>query len=240
MWYRQGTVSVTSGSTSVVGLSTFWSTQIASGDAFQGPDGAWYEILAVVSDTHLTLATPYAGTTASGQGYAVMRGDSSLSAETAQRLTELLDTLRTYSGGGDFFKDGSVAMTGDLDLAGHKLVSPLIGAASYTVGSYSLSGSVLTLDCATGNFFPVALTHSVGSIAFVNLPASGRLYQFMVEFAQDATGGRLVSGWPAGAKWNGGNQYLATSAAHSKDRVVGDTYDAGASFALGVGMVDIK
>lgn len=63
-WYDTGTVSVTNGSTAVVGSGTdFISAKVQVGEAFYGPDGKIYEIAAIVSSTSLTLADNYLGTT---------------------------------------------------------------------------------------------------------------------------------------------------------------------------------
>ncbi|PTX49064.1 hypothetical protein IQ03_02461 [Gemmobacter caeni] len=70
-WYRTGTVAVTNGSATVTGTSTQWVSAAKTGDAIHLPDGRIYEILTINSNTSITLATNYLGTTASGQGYAI-------------------------------------------------------------------------------------------------------------------------------------------------------------------------
>lgn len=70
-WYRTGTVAVTNGSATVTGTSTQWVSAAKTGDAIHLPDGRIYEILTINSNTSITLASNYLGTTASGQGYAI-------------------------------------------------------------------------------------------------------------------------------------------------------------------------
>lgn len=72
-WYRTGTVSVENGSTTVTGTLTAWLMAAKVGDAFRGPDSARYEITAVNSNTSLAIFPAYAGSTASGQAYAIER-----------------------------------------------------------------------------------------------------------------------------------------------------------------------
>lgn len=77
-WYKTGTVTVTNGSTEVVGSGTTWGDgTITPGDSFSLVDanGAavepFYEVASVTDDTHLTLSNAYGGTTASGVKYAL-------------------------------------------------------------------------------------------------------------------------------------------------------------------------
>lgn len=73
-WYRQGTIALTNASTAITGTLTGWTNQVKAGDALLAPDGKWYEIAAdAASNTALTLVTAYAGSTASGQSYAINR-----------------------------------------------------------------------------------------------------------------------------------------------------------------------
>lgn len=72
-WYRTGTVSVENASTTVTGSLTAWLMAAKTGDAFVGPDGARYEITAVTSNTEIEIYPAYAGSTASGQSYAIER-----------------------------------------------------------------------------------------------------------------------------------------------------------------------
>jgi hypothetical protein len=76
-WYKAGTVTVTNNSPNVIGAGTTWSNgAVASGAAFSLIDtsGAaiapFYEVLSVTDDTHITLKTPYGGTTVNGAQYA--------------------------------------------------------------------------------------------------------------------------------------------------------------------------
>ncbi|MFM5040697.1 phage head spike fiber domain-containing protein [Aeromonas caviae] len=75
IWYRAGTVVVTSGSTKVVGTGTTWRSGVYKpdkGHIFWGPDGRAYEVDYVESDTVLYLVTAYAGGSATGQAYSIV------------------------------------------------------------------------------------------------------------------------------------------------------------------------
>lgn len=63
-----GTLSVTNGSATVTGAGTNFTGQITVGDYVKvDTDGTWYRVTAIASNTSLTIAVVYAGTTASGQ-----------------------------------------------------------------------------------------------------------------------------------------------------------------------------
>lgn len=72
--YRQGTVSVTNNSVTVLGVGTEWLVNIQPGNLFAlKNDSVWYSIAAVGADGELTLQTPYAGETKTGAAYNIHR-----------------------------------------------------------------------------------------------------------------------------------------------------------------------
>ena len=72
--YREGTVSVTNGSQTVTGVGTSWLAEVASGYLFVSVgQGIVYQVAAVGSNTSITLAANYAGTSGSGLSYVVAR-----------------------------------------------------------------------------------------------------------------------------------------------------------------------
>lgn len=89
-----GTVTVTSGSTAVTGSGTNWvASGIAGGTLFV--NGGAYPIASVNSNTSLTLAIAYVGTTQSGRPYAIAVEQAVLAQTTANanRLADLLDQI---------------------------------------------------------------------------------------------------------------------------------------------------
>lgn len=114
IWYRIGTVAVTNGSPTVTGTLTAFTNQGVAGDSFLGPDGKDYEIASVDSNTQLTLATNYAGSTASGQSYAVKRYSTEWS-DVAKLSLKISDFLQTIAGvyGGTGAPNNSLGNDGD-------------------------------------------------------------------------------------------------------------------------------
>lgn len=62
-WYRAGTVSVTLNSNAVIGTGTAFVANSRVGDAFLGPDGGWYEITNIASNTALSITPNYRSAT---------------------------------------------------------------------------------------------------------------------------------------------------------------------------------
>lgn len=89
-WTKSGTVSVENGKSVVYGAGTTWASDkiTRAGDTFKAPDGRDYELLSVQSNTQLTLTSPYLGTTASGQAYALIH-TGLLPAELAVAISDL-------------------------------------------------------------------------------------------------------------------------------------------------------
>lgn len=75
LWYRTGTVTLTTGSKNVTGYGTKWKSANplpGKGSMLCGPDGKLYEVDIVADDTTMTLVSAYQGTSGPGQGYALV------------------------------------------------------------------------------------------------------------------------------------------------------------------------
>ena len=71
-WQRTGTVAVTSGSNTVIGMNVDFAASSRVGDSFIGPDGLTYEVSNVASATVISILPAYKGPTVSGAAYAIM------------------------------------------------------------------------------------------------------------------------------------------------------------------------
>ncbi|MDX0298294.1 pyocin knob domain-containing protein [Sinorhizobium meliloti] len=95
--YVTGTVSVTAGSAVVTGSGTAWAAALIAGGIFglDSSNGNPVPILSVDSNTQLTLAKPWRGTTAAGQGYWIVRDTAYLQQQTvnAQALSTYIQRL---------------------------------------------------------------------------------------------------------------------------------------------------
>ena len=90
-WYKSGTVSVTLNSNAVIGTGTAFLTNGRVGDAFRGPDGGWYEVTNIASDTALSISPNYKGATNAAGIYALapMQGYVKDSADALRSLVNL-------------------------------------------------------------------------------------------------------------------------------------------------------
>lgn len=70
-WYRSGTANAVLNSTTIIGSGTKFAANGLVGDAFLGPDGRWYEVTNIASDTVLSILPAYQGTAVSAGNYAL-------------------------------------------------------------------------------------------------------------------------------------------------------------------------
>ena len=71
---KNGVVTLTNGSATVVGTNTTWLGEVESGDAFTVTgSGVFYDVASVESNTQLTLSTPYSGASVTDTTYTIAR-----------------------------------------------------------------------------------------------------------------------------------------------------------------------
>lgn len=111
------------------------------------------------------------------------------------------------------------------------------GGEGNVVITTTASGTTLTLDLSSGNWFDVTLTGDC-TLAFSNPPASGRGYQWTIVLRQDSTGSRTVT-WPGSVSWqdtdgtDGGAAPTLYTAATAQDVIVITTLDGGVTYGGG-------
>ncbi|WP_440057964.1 tail fiber domain-containing protein [Pseudomonas fragariae (ex Marin et al. 2024)] len=93
-WYKAGTVSVTQNSNAVIGSGTAFIANSRVGDGFRGPDGGWYEVTNIASDTAMSIAPNYQGASNSTGGYALapLQGYVKESADALRALVNKFGT----------------------------------------------------------------------------------------------------------------------------------------------------
>ncbi|CAI2797118.1 MULTISPECIES: hypothetical protein [Pseudomonas fluorescens group] len=91
-WYKTGTVSVTPGSNAVLGAGTSFIANSRVGDAFRGPDGEWYEVTNIASDSALSIAPAYQGSAVATGVYSLapMQGYVKDSADALRAATQVI------------------------------------------------------------------------------------------------------------------------------------------------------
>ena len=90
-WYKAGTVSVAPNSNAVTGTGTSFIANSRVGDAFLGPDGRWYEVTNIASNTAMSISPNYLGAAANAGTYALapMQGYVKDSADALRTLVNL-------------------------------------------------------------------------------------------------------------------------------------------------------
>ncbi len=91
-WYKTGTVAVTPGSNAVIGTGTSFIANSRVGDAFRGPDGGWYEVTNIASNTSLSIAPDYQGASVAAGAYSLapMQGYVKDSADALREATKTI------------------------------------------------------------------------------------------------------------------------------------------------------
>lgn len=92
-WYKTGTVSITNGQTVVTGTGTAFASNARVGDGFTGPDGVWYEVINIASQTVLSIYPAYKGATVSNSPSYMIAPLQGYNKETADRLRAITDSI---------------------------------------------------------------------------------------------------------------------------------------------------
>lgn len=120
-------------------------------------------------------------------------------------------------------QDGIVGQGTLLDII--NLVNARDGA---TVTALSNVAGTVTIDCSLGDYFTLVLGANVTTIAFTNLPGSGRGASKMLRITQGS--GPYTVAWPASFKWAGGTPGAVSTANGAVDLVALTTYDNGTTW----------
>jgi hypothetical protein len=92
----------------------------------------------------------------------------------------------------------------------------------------SISAGTLTLDCAAGNVFVVALNANITTLSFSNVPATGTAVGITLELVADGTQRTIT--WGSAVKWPGGTAPTPTATNGKVDRVVLTTHNGGTTW----------
>ncbi|POP64712.1 tail fiber domain-containing protein [Pseudomonas syringae] len=157
-WLRNGTVSVTNGSTAVTGVNVAFDANSRVGDAFVGPDGLNYEITNVASPTVISILPPYKGATVSGAAYAIMPVQG-----YDKMLRDAFNQLRVQFGD----KMAALGTTGNYDVlpvtkGGTGATSAADARTNMGLGSVSVESTVPVTKGGTGRADGRVLLSEVG------------------------------------------------------------------------------
>lgn len=86
-----------------------------------------------------------------------------------------------------------------------------------------------TLNCALASIFRVAHNVNITTLAFSNVPPSGKQFTITLFLKQDGTGGRTIT-WPASVRWPGGVTPPLSGIANRTDVFTLSTVDGGVTW----------
>lgn len=100
-WYKTGTVKTTINSNAIIGTGTAFISNSRVGDAFRGPDGNWYEVVNIASDTAMSISPNYQGPTVAAGTYSIapMQGYVKESADRLRQTVESIGATLALFGG---------------------------------------------------------------------------------------------------------------------------------------------
>ena len=93
----------------------------------------------------------------------------------------------------------------------------------------SISAGTLTLNCSNGNVFAVSMNANVTTLAFSNIPSSGKAYSLTLALTADGT--QRTFSWGSSIKWaSGGTPTLTYTPSGKVDIFVLTTWDGGTTW----------
>ncbi|KKK78874.1 hypothetical protein LCGC14_2839160, partial [marine sediment metagenome] len=173
--------------------------------------------------------------TAGASDYLRLYGGSTSYVQFAHNDTDLLITALTT---GKFSIDnldveilgGTLTLSGDLFLQDNLLSRPEIKDFALTKQTVSASATT-DIDYELGSFVQLDMDQDITNLNITNPPATGRVGSLRLKIKQDVTGGWLITNWPSGVTWPGGNAPVLSTAANSVDYVDLWTDDEGTVWA---------
>ncbi len=176
-WTTSGTISLTNGSAIVTGSGTTWASDgVTTGGDTLLIGGVLYQVLSVQSDTQLTLAANFAGTTVTGASYALIHTGllpsalaSSLSSLQSKYLTTV-SQLYTW----ETATSGTVPLTNPATGATTN-VTPLQAfmAASAQLSGAAFTGAISAPSAVIGTILSIGSSTAEGTLQLNYGPTIG-------------------------------------------------------------------
>lgn len=165
-WYRSGTVAVAPGEVTVTGTGTAFSANGRVGDAFQGPDGRWYEVTNIASASVLSIIPAY-------QGEAVTVGHYAL-APMQGYVKESADRLRAITAGLVSVEEDVAAAkqaASDAESSATRAGASATQAGSDRAAAEISAGAALGSEHAADGYRAAAQTSAQNALAYRNAAA---------------------------------------------------------------------
>lgn len=242
-WYKTGTITVTNGSAAITGSGTLWTDvgTLNAGDILSAPDGKQYEILTLDSNTGITLASNYLGTSLSGQAYSIYP-IGLLPSSLAQQVKATLSTANTALASAVRYDTAAMGLTGTQQTNARTNIAAL-GTVDVGCGylSKSVAGGVdVTLSATEAANQFITLTGTLTSNINVIVQAAARLF-----FIYNNTSGAytVTIKTPSGtgtAVAQGGRALVECDATNVVNPISSHTGNLALTGTLTAGLVDIS
>jgi hypothetical protein len=102
-------------------------------------------------------------------------------------------------------------------------------AKAEPLSTISSASGVLTINCASSNYFVTTLSENVTSIIISNAPSNDSATTIMVRIKQDSDTAKTVA-WPASFKWAGGVAGSVSTTLDAVDVLAITTFDNGVTW----------
>lgn len=217
-WYRTGTVQVTLNSNAVVGTDTQFIANSRVGDAFLGPDGQWYEIINIASNTSMSIAPNYRSSSSSGGSYSIVpvQGYTKDLADQARGIIQQWGS--TLAGLGSVANQNIVPVTmGGTGGTTQASARSGLGLGSASVANIGFNDADVASACSVGNTRTSMVQnwltdtehgHGLAPNLYLpgspNTPTGGTAYWYKQIFRHAGGSNKLTIAWPFGFTGNSG------------------------------------
>lgn len=93
-WYKTGTITATNGDSVITGVDTRFAANSRVGDGLNGPDGNWYEVVNIASETVISIYPVYQGSTIADSTTWMIAPLQGYNKESADRLRAITDQFK--------------------------------------------------------------------------------------------------------------------------------------------------
>jgi len=132
---------------------------------------------------------------------------------------------------------GLTTHNANVAMGNNYITSPIFSCYKEYVSAITISGSTQTLDLSTTNIFNITLTANT-TLSFINPPAAGIAYSFMIYCKQYNVGGNTIT-WPSSVKFPNGSTPSLTTTQNYIDILNFFTLDGGVTYIGALSLANV-
>ena len=222
-----GTTAWTLNGTTVTGTGTLFTTELAIGDFISAPDGGWYEVITIASDTSATLYKKYPSATASGHSSQKLGVTDTGAAASVSTQIQVVNSsgnssaILYISGGWDLSTETQTGQTWFRQM--HGTFNNRYGYGLYTTGkNYTDLDKINFLRYYYGIYYEISNNNTITSATCNSNNSSGIRYTGSNNNITSAT---CNSNNGPGISYNSSSSNTITSATCNSNNSSGIYYD---------------